>query len=75
MKLLNQRLSARDSDQKIAETQTRAATLNGFTAIGAPRTVVVAIKPPSDLQHEGDQTCQNDCNITLISTLKWRVKH
>ncbi|AGI66466.1 hypothetical protein OAN307_c07410 [Octadecabacter antarcticus 307] len=42
MKLLGQRLAARDFDRQVAEIQIRAAILNGFTALGIPRTVAVA---------------------------------
>jgi hypothetical protein len=38
VKLLGQRLSARDSDRQVAEIQIRAAILNSFTALGIPRT-------------------------------------
>ena len=41
VKLLGQRLSARDFDRQVAEIQIRAAILNGFTALGTPRTVAV----------------------------------
>jgi len=41
VKLLGQRLSARDFDRQVAEIQIRAAILNGFTALGLPRTVAV----------------------------------
>ena len=41
VKLLGQRLSARDFDQQVAEIQIRAAILNGFTALAIPRTVTV----------------------------------
>lgn len=41
MKLLGQRLSARDFDRQVAEIQIRAAILDGFTALGIPHTVVV----------------------------------
>ena len=39
VKLLGQRLSARDFDRQVAEIQIRAAILNSFTALGIPRTV------------------------------------
>ena len=39
VKLLGQRLSARDFDRQVAEIQIRAAILNGFTDLGKPRTV------------------------------------
>ncbi|WP_298938614.1 IS5 family transposase [uncultured Ruegeria sp.] len=42
LKLLGQRLSARDFDRQVAEIQIRAAILNGFTALGIPKTVVAA---------------------------------
>jgi hypothetical protein len=41
MKLLGQRLSARDFDRQVAEIQIRAAILNHFTALGIPRTAPV----------------------------------
>lgn len=41
LKLLGQRLSARDFDRQVAEIQIRAAILNGFTALGIPSTVAV----------------------------------
>jgi hypothetical protein len=37
VKLLGQRLSARDFDRQVAEIQIRAAILNGFTALGIPK--------------------------------------
>lgn len=40
-KLLGQRLSARDFDRQVAEIQIRAAILNGFTALGIPKTEAV----------------------------------
>lgn len=41
VKLLGQRLSARDFDRQVKEVQIRAAILNAFTALGIPRTVPV----------------------------------
>ena len=41
VKLLGQRLSARDFDRQVAEIQIRAAILKGFTALGIPRTVAI----------------------------------
>lgn len=41
VKLLGQRLSAREFDRQVAEIQIRAAILNGFTALGIPRTVAI----------------------------------
>ena len=41
VKLLGQRLSARDLDRQVAEIQIRAAILNGFTALGIPQTEAV----------------------------------
>jgi hypothetical protein len=41
VKLLGQRLSARDFDRQVVEIQIRAAILNGLTALGIPRTVAV----------------------------------
>ena len=41
MKLLGQRLAARDFDRQVAEIQIRAVILNCFTALGIPRTAAV----------------------------------
>jgi hypothetical protein len=41
LKLLGQRMSARDFDRQVAEFQIRVAVLNGFTALGIPLTEVV----------------------------------
>ena len=41
LKLLGQRLTARDFDRQVAELQIRVAVLNGFTALGIPVTEVV----------------------------------
>ncbi|NRB18037.1 MAG: hypothetical protein HRU33_10855, partial [Rhodobacteraceae bacterium] len=41
VKLLGQRLSARDFERQVAEIQIRAAILNKFTALGIPETVTV----------------------------------
>ena len=38
VKLLGQRLMARDFDRQVAEFQVRVAVLNGFTALGIPAT-------------------------------------
>ena len=40
VKLLGQRLSARDFDRQVAEFQVRVAVLNGYTALGIPVTKV-----------------------------------
>ena len=41
VKLLGQRLMARDFDRQVAEFQVRVAVLNGFTALGIPVTDAV----------------------------------
>lgn len=41
LKLLGQSLMARDFDRQVAEIQIRAAILNGFTALGIPKTQAV----------------------------------
>ncbi len=41
VKLLGQRLAARDFDRQVAEFQVRVAVLNGFTALGIPITETV----------------------------------
>ena len=40
VKLLDQRLTARDFDRQVAEFQVRVAILNGFSALGTPVTEV-----------------------------------
>ena len=40
MKLLGQRLMARDFDRQIAEVQIRIAVMNGYTALGIPVTTI-----------------------------------
>ena len=40
VKLMGQRLMARDFDRQVAEFQVRVAVLNGFTALGTPVTEV-----------------------------------
>jgi hypothetical protein len=42
VKLLGQRLMARDFDRQVAELQVRIAVLNGYTALGIPVTEAVA---------------------------------
>jgi hypothetical protein len=41
VKLLGQRLMARDFDRQVAEVQVRIAVMNGYTALGIPITEVV----------------------------------
>ena len=41
LKLLGQCLMARDFDRQVVEVQIRAAVLNGYTALGIPRTVAL----------------------------------
>ena len=41
VKLLGQRLMARDFDRQVAEFQVRVAVLNGYTALGIPVTMVM----------------------------------
>ena len=41
VKLLGQRLTARDLNRQVAEFQVRVAVLNGFTGLGRPITEAV----------------------------------
>ena len=41
MKLLRQRLMARDFERQLAEVQIRVAVMNGYTALGIPVTEAV----------------------------------
>ena len=45
VKLLGQRLMARDFDRQVAELQVRIAVLNGYTALGIPVTEAVGGSP------------------------------
>jgi len=40
VRLLGQRLSARDFNRQVTEIQIRAAVRDGFTALGIPETVL-----------------------------------
>ncbi len=46
VKLLGQRLSARNFERQVAEVQVRVAVLNGFTALGTPVTEAKGKVPP-----------------------------
>ena len=46
VKLLGQRLMARDFDRQVAELQVRIAVLNGYTALGIPVTEAVGYVCP-----------------------------
>jgi hypothetical protein len=41
VKLLGQRLMARDFNREVAELQVRAAVLHGYTALGIPVTAAI----------------------------------
>jgi len=41
VKMLGQRLAARDFDRQVAKFQVRVTVLNGFTALGTPITETV----------------------------------
>ncbi len=47
VKLLGQRLTARDFDRQVAEFQVRVAVLNGFTALGIPVTEAIGQVRPT----------------------------
>jgi ABC-type multidrug transport system fused ATPase/permease subunit len=59
VKLLGQRLSARDFDRQVAEFQVRVAVLNGFTALGTPITEVAGIGLSGE---RGTPTSADLCN-------------
>ncbi len=66
VKLLGQRLMARDFDRQVAEFQVRVAVLNGFTALGIPVTKVVGqvcppegtVRPSDDLRNRASRNLQ-----------------
>lgn len=45
VKLLGQRLMARDFDRQVAEFQIRVVVLNGYTALGIPVTGLAPVSP------------------------------
>ena len=59
VKLLGQRLKARDFNRQLVEFQVRVAVLNGFTALGIPVTKVMGqvcpgkaeLRPSADLRN------------------------
>ena len=51
VKLLGQRLMARDFDRQVAEFQVRVAVLNGFTARGIPVTKVAGYLPANTISN------------------------
>jgi hypothetical protein len=72
VKLLGQRLMARDFDRQDAEVQVRIAVLNGYTALGIPVSKAVGCirlgkgenRPSADLRNRA--TC-----LVLFSVLEW----
>ena len=67
VKLLGQRLMARDLDRQVAEVQVRIAVLNGYTALGIPVTEAVGqvcpgkggVRPSADLCNRVSKPCQS----------------
>ena len=65
VKLLGQRLMARDFDRQVADLQVRIAVLNGYTALGIPVTEPVALarprkgelRPAADLRSRAPDGC------------------
>ena len=67
VKLLGQRLSAREFDRQVAEFQVRVAVLNGFTALGTPITEVAGQVGPG----KGEARPSLDlCNRALSGSLR-----
>jgi len=69
VKLLGQRLMARDFDRQVADFQVRVAVLNGYTALGIPATTVPGYVCPG----KGELRSSVDlCNrATLMSLGLW----
>jgi hypothetical protein len=53
VKLLGQRLMARDFDRQVAELQVRIVILNGYTALGVPVTKAVGQVSVREKEHSG----------------------
>ena len=75
VKLLGQRLSARDFDRQVAEIQIRAAILNGFTALGIPHTVAAGqIRPGSGETRPQAGLC-NKANLKIdVSSRRAKIR-
>lgn len=87
VKLLGQRLMARDFDRRVAEFQVRVAVLNGFTAFGTPitrswdktiqgkgwsaRYPICATEPATRLPHSGARALVVFGNSSGPDTGKW----
>jgi hypothetical protein len=68
VKMLGERLTARDFDPQVAEFQVRVAVLNGFTALGIPDTEAVGqVCPgkgkPGPSNHSCNRAVQWDCQV------------
>ena len=82
VKLLGQRLSARDFERQVAEVQVRVAVLNGFTALGTPVTEAKGKVPPGkgNLWPSADlcnrvQAYPYNCLLFLIRARSERSSH
>ncbi len=77
VKLLGQRLSARDFDRQVAEFQVRVAVLNGFTALGTPVTAVAGKVCPGKAEIRPSADLCNMCNRPMrkgyLRSCFWRV--
>jgi hypothetical protein len=62
VKLLRQRLIARDSDRKVAELRVRIAGLNGYAALGIPVTEAVEQVSPGKGEPRPSHDLCNMCN-------------
>jgi hypothetical protein len=75
VKLLGQRLMARDCDRQVAEFQVRVAVLNGDTALGIPVTKVAgqvcpgkaAVPTSTDLCNRADSLWKTSAADTLAT--------
>ena len=66
VKLLGQRLAARDFDRQFAEFQVRVAALNGCTALGTPITETVG----KSARGKGNPALHPICATEAAATLR-----
>ena len=74
MKLLGQRLMARDFDRQVAEVQIRIAVMNGYTALGIPVTETVGrIRPGKGEPRTSEALCNRAAGGCMAGRMPYRL--